>query len=277
MMIEPILTTAPPRTRRGAELSQVPGFDTALARLAPDDSALLELSFCRHISDDEIAELLQVGADDIDHRRNQALDRLSQGLDRSSTHEPPNLLARGRNGDARRHGGKGAPAAKDSSAVPEVLPSAPPGPRGRLALLLAILATAAVGVIALALSSGGDNGTTHMTPARPATKARSAAVAPLARVGATQGAAGTARLRGSALAVRVPGLPAGDADYEVWLYDSVSDAVPVGRLRGGRLDAPLPKGSSRYRYLDVSREPRDGNANHSGASVLRAPISAFKR
>jgi hypothetical protein len=32
---------------------------------------------------------------------------------------------------------------------------------------------------------------------------------------------------------------------------------------------PLPSKPSSYRYLDVSREPADGNPAHSGDSVLR--------
>ena len=31
----------------------------------------------------------------------------------------------------------------------------------------------------------------------------------------------------------------------------------------------LPRDPARYRYIDISREPLDGNRNHSGASVLR--------
>lgn len=62
--------------------------------------------------------------------------------------------------------------------------------------------------------------------------------------------------------------------YTVWLYDSVTSAVALGDLGGpgGRLKLRLPERFSRFAYVDVSREPRDGNANHSGASVLRAPV-----
>jgi hypothetical protein len=40
-----------------------------------------------------------------------------------------------------------------------------------------------------------------------------------------------------------------------------------------RLEAPLPRGFQRYRFIDVSSEPADGNPNHSGASVLRVPLA----
>ena len=35
----------------------------------------------------------------------------------------------------------------------------------------------------------------------------------------------------------------------------------------------LPPDASDYRFLDVSSEPADANPNHSGASVLRAPLA----
>jgi hypothetical protein len=36
--------------------------------------------------------------------------------------------------------------------------------------------------------------------------------------------------------------------------------------------AELPAAAARYRYIDVSLEPADGNPNHSGQSVLRVPL-----
>jgi len=75
--------------------------------------------------------------------------------------------------------------------------------------------------------------------------------------------------------LRVHGLPALDEAYQVWLYNSVSDAVGVARVVRGRfaLNAALPVDPARYRSIDVSREPLDGNPNHSGESVLRVPVA----
>jgi hypothetical protein len=39
------------------------------------------------------------------------------------------------------------------------------------------------------------------------------------------------------------------------------------------MDLRLPAQASRYRSIDVSFEPSDGNPNHSGQSVLRVPLS----
>ena len=92
-------------------------------------------------------------------------------------------------------------------------------------------------------------------------------------------AEGAARLvghgRGARLELRVRGLPALEDAYEVWLFNSVADAVGLARVVRGSfaLRVRLPVRPSRYRYLDISREPFDGNANHSGVSVMRVPVS----
>jgi hypothetical protein len=61
----------------------------------------------------------------------------------------------------------------------------------------------------------------------------------------------------------------------VWLFDDVSDARQVAQFKGAGavIGASLPNGFQRYRSIDVSREPADGNPNHSGDSVLRVPLS----
>ncbi|MDQ4048589.1 MAG: anti-sigma factor [Actinomycetota bacterium] len=69
--------------------------------------------------------------------------------------------------------------------------------------------------------------------------------------------------------------------YEVWLYNSDRDARsvgaqvtdPQGRFQGA---GPLPKEVNRYRFIDISSEPVDRNARHSGRSVLRGRISQFQ-
>jgi hypothetical protein len=72
--------------------------------------------------------------------------------------------------------------------------------------------------------------------------------------------------------MRIARLPAGS--YTVWLYDNVADAAPLVRFKAatGTVDIRVPADARHYRYLDVSREPADGNPNHSGESVLRVPL-----
>ena len=114
-------------------------------------------------------------------------------------------------------------------------------------------------------------------PAPAAPPAAPALAVPLEPLGAASGARGTAGMADGSLELRASGLPKGT--YTVWLYDSVIDAKPIGRFSGtsGDLDVKLPKGSERYESIDVSREPADGNQNHSGESVLRAPLAKLKR
>jgi hypothetical protein len=44
-------------------------------------------------------------------------------------------------------------------------------------------------------------------------------------------------------------------------------------VSAGALTAKLPADARKYRFVDISREPADGNPNHSGASVVRVPLA----
>ena len=83
---------------------------------------------------------------------------------------------------------------------------------------------------------------------------------------------------GARLELRVEGLPPLDGTYVVWLYNAASDAVGVARVARGsfELRVRLPLDPARYRLIDISREPLDGNRNHSGASVLRVRLSRLR-
>ncbi len=66
--------------------------------------------------------------------------------------------------------------------------------------------------------------------------------------------------------------------YEVWLYNSQSDAKSMGAqvtnakgtLQGA---AALPSDFSKYKFIDLSLETVDRNAKHSGNSVLRGALA----
>ena len=66
--------------------------------------------------------------------------------------------------------------------------------------------------------------------------------------------------------------------HEVWLIDpdDVTKMVALGNLADAS-DAvlPVPAGTdlNRYRLVDVSDEPHDGNATHSGRSLLRGTLT----
>ena len=74
------------------------------------------------------------------------------------------------------------------------------------------------------------------------------------------------------------GLPRPRGEYAVWLYSSVTRARQLGRFPTGdiELNAPLPPDADRYREVDISLEPDDGNQNHSGASLLRVPLARLR-
>ena len=81
---------------------------------------------------------------------------------------------------------------------------------------------------------------------------------PLRALTAAVSAEGVARLVGrgaqTRLVVRVRGLPAIDGAYQVWLYNSVSDAVAARVVRGRfALEAALPVAFADYRLVDISR------------------------
>jgi hypothetical protein len=90
---------------------------------------------------------------------------------------------------------------------------------------------------------------------------------------------GRARLTdgGEQLVVQVRGLPSpqNGGHYEVWLYSSLIESRSLGRSRQPvvQVDEKLPPDWQDYRFLDVSIEPPDGNASHSGQSVARVRTS----
>lgn len=99
--------------------------------------------------------------------------------------------------------------------------------------------------------------------------------------GRSGSASGTARIARSGTSARLElslrGLPRRRGSLQVWLYSSQIDARPLARVRSGAstVGVALPSGFERFRFVDVSAEPADGNDNHSGESLLRAPIDAL--
>jgi anti-sigma-K factor RskA len=136
-------------------------------------------------------------------------------------------------------------------------------------LALGAAALLAGGAVLGALVAGDGDG-----PAEPAVE-RDVRLAAFGSGGPQ--ATGDARiLADGELALDVSGLaPSGDRDfYSVWLLGADGELVPLGSFRvpeGGAasLRVPLPEDPTRFAFVDVSREPADGNPGHSGDSVLR--------
>ena len=82
------------------------------------------------------------------------------------------------------------------------------------------------------------------------------------------------------VAISVEGLPESSSGefYEAWLLSETDEVVSLGGFRvgeggTGELTAELPDDPADYRFFDVSLEEADGDASHSGRSVLRSPTS----
>jgi hypothetical protein len=291
---------------------QEDSFTAALAQLDPASRALLDLSLRRGMRPEEIGDLLGTDPESVIVARESALEQLAAVLGTEEALELDDLRGR----LATLPSDAWTPPADDEDADleyadddEEPLPDRPapaavdePRRKSRLPLLLALLAVAAV-VLVIVLASGGSDDEdapasapapapqaqqpSASKPAAPATKPESAAKpeptagakVPLAPVSAGAGAEGTASLLdgGKRLRLDVTGLR--DGSYEVWLYDSVIEANLIGKGSGTKLalDLDLPDDASHYRYVDISREPDDGNPNHSGESVLRVPLAKLSR
>ena len=69
--------------------------------------------------------------------------------------------------------------------------------------------------------------------------------------------------------------PDGRTDHEVWLMTpGAKQLVSLGMLHGtsGRFTVPAGLDVHRFRLVDVSDEPRDGNPAHSGNSIIRGAL-----
>jgi anti-sigma-K factor RskA len=149
-------------------------------------------------------------------------------------------------------------------------PGAEAAPRRRALTLRPLPALAAV-LLLLALGAGGALLITAQDPA----PSRTLTLTSLQPDGAAQGKVRLARTGGRAT-LAVSGLaPSRRGEfYELWLLSPPGDLVSLGSFRvpaGGRatLQVPLPVDPSRYRFLDVSVEPDDGDPAHSSRSILR--------
>jgi hypothetical protein len=268
-------------------------FTAALGRLDPASRALLDLSLRRGMKPEEIGELLGSDPESVVAAREAALEQLATELEM----EDPSQLdeVRARLAELPADAWTAAPGRPKLSVVTEKAAERPPERKrkSRLPLLLALLAVAVVALVIVLASSGGDTKSSGKTkasasapvPQKPAKPAKKPSRPPAPRetklvsLGTAAGATGTAALTegGKRLTLKADGLAPGA--HQVWLYNSVIDAVSLTKVEGTKLslDLKLPSNASHYRYVDVSLEPADGNPNHSGESVLRVPLSKLSR
>jgi hypothetical protein len=244
----------------------------SLRRADPDDLALLDLTLRRKVKDEVVAAVLRLQPADVAARRGAALERLAADLGMEEPAERARLS--GMLSDLPHDQW---PAPPDGQVAPP--PRRTRERRGPWAAVVVVVVGALLGaLIGLLLfggdsDSGDDGGSTAKAP-----RAQSVALEP---VSAAFPASGTARIEGtgpdSRLVLSLRDLPPREEAYAVWLYDSLGDSLLVDQAVGSSIDVNtrLPADPARYRYIDISREPLDGNRNHSGESVMRVPVDSL--
>jgi hypothetical protein len=155
--------------------------------------------------------------------------------------------------------------------------------RKGLFAMLGLLAVIAALIAAVLLAGGddddepsgsGDNGSEPAQNGAPAPSGGGSSEQ-LSPLGGGKGS-GEVTVTDEGATITLSGLPNPEpGTYQVWLYDSIVNSQSLGTVSGGsgRLEVKLPPDSGEYRYLDVSLEPSDANPNHSGDSVMRAPLN----
>jgi hypothetical protein len=283
----------------------------ALADLDPGNRALLDLSLRRGVSDGEIGELLRKEPAAVARGRDAVLELLADvldvdGHDRS---ERVRLAIAALPDDAWNARSATAAAPPPPPEPPVTRPPRPlpprdperaaaarelddrirfePAPepersrRGRLLAVLGILAI--LGVLLALILSGGDDEDSNESGSQPTPSQKQPSPAPkgdtaeLAPLGGGRGE-GTVTVTDEGATIMLRGLPnPSPGSYQVWLYDSIVKSKSLGTVPGGKgkLEVQLPPDAAKYKYLDVSKEPDDANPNHSGASVMRAPLDGL--
>ncbi|MFC7534873.1 anti-sigma factor [Actinoplanes sp. GCM10030250] len=140
--------------------------------------------------------------------------------------------------------------------------------------LMPVIAAAAAAVLAVAGTVAVYRFSGRTAPAEVTARAT---LAPLPTVPAD--AAGSVRvLTDGEMRIDVRNLPLTTGFHEVWLIDpdDLTKMVALGNLSDERdVVLPVPPGTdlNRYRLVDVSDEPHDGDATHSGRSLLRGMLT----
>jgi hypothetical protein len=84
---------------------------------------------------------------------------------------------------------------------------------------------------------------------------------------------------GGTIVAGLDGLPAPGRDvYKLWLYNSILDSKGLGTTgsASGSIEARLPANADRYRFLDLTMQPRKRTSPHNGRSLFRAPLSQIQ-
>jgi Anti-sigma-K factor rskA len=267
--------------------------EDVLNDLDPLSRALLDLSIQRGMDDAEIAQVLGADEDSVFEVRVGLLRNLAEQVAPEHAEddlpelqvavaerlypEDETVVEADDVGDEAEPGE--TPVEAEHEDVPEptpppAKPAAPSRRRSWLPIVLPILLLLAVVALIVVARAGGesdDNSGKATTPPRAKQSVAESERKPTRLTALGSGdATGTATVEGNELTMTLRSPP--DGTYTVWLYNSVIDAERIGVVKNGKVVAKLPENADKYRYVDVSREPNDGNANHSGQSVVRVPL-----
>lgn len=181
-------------------------------------------------------------------------------------------------GRAGPRAGSPTPASSPTMSASRPIDTAPPGRRGSFLQRAALPLAAAVAGL---LIGGGAVGwwLSGRSTSDPVATATVLAVSPLGPIDAVgDGRFGRAELIGTdagpALQVDAAGLPSVAGDYQVWLLGDAGRMVSLGVLHEGSGTFAVPDhlDLNRYRTVDISDEPDDGNPLHSGVSIARGEL-----
>lgn len=219
----------------------------------------------------------------------------------------PSAWVGGEQPDAKKPGkpSKSAKRAKSEKAKPAPKPKSE-RPSRRLFGLLALLVVLVIIIAAISLASDDDSGETTPPPPTTTTKPTSTTsttttkpttstttteatttpstppmtLAPLP--GMPDRGTATVSIGGSGdertIEVELKGMPApsgGGRVYELWLYNTLIGAEPLGTIDSGNgsISVALSSNASDFRYLDLSRESGPDDRVHSGISIRRAELA----
>jgi hypothetical protein len=270
--------------------------------LDPLSRALLDLSMQRGMNDVQIAEVLGTDRDSVFEVRVGLLRNLAERVaPEQAEAELPELEAAVATQLYPPHNGEPCEPIEvdaddrgddiDDAGTPDpgtvdpgtVDPGAARERRSTLVVVVPILLLAAITALVVVLA-GGTGDDTDSNATRPAvhkptpTHAAPQRSHPVRLEALASGSAtGKATVTGDRVKLTLRSLPsAHGGTYGVWLYNSIIDAKRVGTVHHGKANVTLPKDARKYRYVDLSIEPRDGNPNHSGQSILRLPVGKLQ-
>jgi hypothetical protein len=269
------------------------GLEHALKAIDPVARAMLDLSIRRRLPDSSIADLAQMPPDELVRWRGEVLDQLATQIGLTGPNARDEVRTRLETIDPSAWVSAGAESASKPDKPRRERPSR------RLLWLLAVLVVLVAIVAVISLS--GDDETNSSAPPPPAPKpppTSTTTTKPTTSTTTTttpQGPTATMQPlpgmpdRGSAdisvsgsgndrtVTVQLKGMPApgGGGVYELWLYNALIGAQPLGTASSGNatITARLPADAGDFKYLDLSRESGPNDRIHSGISVRRTALA----